>query len=120
MMMRQVDVLEVRPKKRVLSIRNRQEQFAFYSVIAAAGTARGLRSSCSFSPGLCCFHNSPGPAAAEHLRQKFVGQRDPLRINSVLAHEQPARQALIEFMQAVAGRDLGYLQPLRQNVPIKM
>src|SRR5437016_361387 len=60
------------------------------------------------------------PAAAEHLCQKFVGQRDPLGINSVLAHEKPARQPLVEFMQAVAGRDLGYLQPLRQNVPIEM
>src|SRR2546426_6006625 len=73
MMMRQVDVLEVRPKKRVLSIRNRQEQFAFYSVIAAAGTARGLRSSCSFSPVLCCFHNSPVRAEEGMWTEVCVG-----------------------------------------------
>src|SRR5437870_12816300 len=43
---------------------------------------RALQHSASYS--------DTGPAAAEHLRQIFVCQRDPLGINSVVAHEQLA------------------------------
>ena len=56
-----------------------------------------------------------GAARAQHLSKEFVGKGKNLRVDAILAHEEPAHQALLGFMQAVAGRELGHLHALHQG-----
>ena len=56
-----------------------------------------------------------GTSGTEHLGKKFVGKRKQLRIDAILTHQQPARQALLNLMQPVASRKLGDLHPMHQS-----
>lgn len=47
-----------------------------------------------------------GPSGPKHARQKFVGKGQNLGANSVLAHQQPACQALLSFVKPIAGGNL--------------
>lgn len=45
-------------------------------------------------------------ARAEHMRDKFLGQLESAFPDTILAHEQLARQAFADRMEAVAGGNL--------------
>src|SRR5262249_11785959 len=47
------------------------------------------------------------PPGAEHLRQKFMRDREIFGLDSILAHQQPARQPLLDFVEPVTGCNLG-------------
>ena len=53
-----------------------------------------------------------GPSGASHLGEEFVGQIQHLGIYAVLAHQQPASEALFEFMQTIASSHLCHLKTL--------
>src|SRR5580704_1745841 len=59
-----------------------------------------------------------GTPGAKHLGQELVGDVEYSRVDPVLAHEQPACQALLDFMQAVASSNLRDLQALDQHVAV--
>src|SRR5271170_7585394 len=65
-------------------------------------------------------HGDAGAASAEHVREKFLRQGHDVSAEAVLAHQQPARQALVHFMHAIAGGDMGCLhsESLRITVQI--
>ena len=46
---------------------------------------------------------------AEHVGKKLVGQVKAVAVGAVVAHQQPARQACLHFMEAVAGGGLRQL-----------
>src|SRR5579864_2457160 len=50
-----------------------------------------------------------GAPRAEHMRNKFLGQRKSGFPDSILAHQQPASQSLIDFMETVASGNLDCL-----------
>jgi len=45
------------------------------------------------------------------VREKFLRQWNSIATNPVLAHEQPARQSLRNFVKAIAGSNLHSLHP---------
>jgi hypothetical protein len=53
-----------------------------------------------------------GAAGAEHFGQEFLGEEEGWRTDSVFNHEEPAGQALFDFMEAVAGGELAKDQTL--------
>src|ERR1700704_2216409 len=52
-------------------------------------------------------HRHAGASSAQHLRKELLGERQNVLTNAVLAHQKPSRQPLVDFMEAVAGRNLG-------------
>src|ERR1700724_4420128 len=61
-----------------------------------------------------------GTSGAQHLRQEFVSERQKFRIDPILAHQQPARQALVYIMKAVAGGELRNLHSLHEGETTKL
>src|SRR5712671_2590678 len=51
------------------------------------------------------------PPGTKHVRKKFLRQWHYLTTNPVLAHEQPARQPLRNFVKTIAGSHLHRLHP---------
>ena len=47
-----------------------------------------------------------------------MSERQHLGIYAVLAHQQPAREALFHIMQAIACSDLRHLQLLHENIAL--
>ena len=60
-----------------------------------------------------------GPACAQHVGQKFLGQGHQVGADAVLAHQQPARQSFIHFVQPIAGRHLGSLHGQHLHVALQ-
>src|SRR3982074_2030884 len=58
------------------------------------------------------------PPGTQHVRKKFLRQGDQVATNPVLAHEQPARQSLRNFVKAIAGSNLHGLHPQFLRVAI--
>jgi len=50
-----------------------------------------------------------GAPRPEHMRNEFLGQRKSGFSHSILAHQQPPGQSLIDFMKAVASGNLDRL-----------
>src|ERR1700694_1243928 len=48
----------------------------------------------------------------QHLRQELVRDREKIRIDAIPAHQEPARQQLLDFMKPIASGDLRHLQSL--------
>jgi hypothetical protein len=59
-----------------------------------------------------------GASGTQHLSEEFMSHAKDFGIDAVLAHQQPTRQALFNFMQPVARRNLGYLQSLNEYVAV--
>src|SRR6185437_12427612 len=47
-----------------------------------------------------------GPAGAEHFCKKLLGQFEVVTLKAVPDHQQPASEALFDFVEAMAGRQL--------------
>ncbi len=47
-----------------------------------------------------------GASSPEHTRKKFVGERQNSTADSILAHQQPARQTLLNLVKAIAHSNL--------------
>jgi len=47
-----------------------------------------------------------GTPSPQHLGQEFMRDGEKFRVYAVLAHEQPAREALFDFVQAIACSNL--------------
>ena len=56
------------------------------------------------------YTRAPGP---QHAREQIMGEWQDFHTNPVLSHQEPARQALVHFVQTVAGSDLLGLQRLQ-------
>jgi len=54
-------------------------------------------------------------SSAEHLSQEIVSQGKQLRIESVLAHQQPAGETLFNAMEPVAGGKLCDLHAMHES-----
>ncbi len=88
-----------------------------------ANVAPGVRDEPGFLQHACRHGHARAPGS-QHLRQQVLGQGDGIRSDAFGAHQQPSRQSLFHFMQAIAGCDLrglhGHdlsklLQPLLQH-----
>ena len=53
-----------------------------------------------------CSDGHAGASGSQHARKKLVSKRQNGRAYSVLTHQQPARQTLLDLMKAVADGDL--------------
>lgn len=51
-----------------------------------------------------------GATCAQHLSEKFLGERHVFVADAVVAHQQPAGQAFFDTVQAVAGGQLRRLE----------
>ncbi len=51
-----------------------------------------------------------GAVCAKHGGKKIVGDGQNRRIDAILGHEQPAREALLDSVQTIAGGGLRHLQ----------
>lgn len=47
-----------------------------------------------------------GSAGAEHHREIFMGERNLIKIDTIVRHEEPTRTTLVNAVQAIAGRQL--------------
>ena len=56
-----------------------------------------------------CSHGHAGAAGPEHVGQKFLSQGNCFRVYAVAAHQQPARQSFVYFVQTITGSHLGAL-----------
>ena len=57
-----------------------------------------------------------GAAGAKHLREEFMSQGQGLGIDAILAHQQPAGEALIQLMKAVTSSNLAHLQTVHEGL----
>src|SRR5581483_201235 len=58
------------------------------------------------------------PAHAEHVREELLRQAEFVGAHPVARHEQPAREALLDLVKAVARRGLGNLGEQRVRVAV--
>ena len=71
-------------------------------ISAGIGNQAGLLQN---SGGQC----DAGTAGTQHLRQQLLGQRKTVSTHPVRTHQQPTAQPFFDFVQPVAGGDLGGL-----------
>ncbi len=60
-------------------------------------------------------HGHGGPARSQHHGQEVLRESEFFCLRAILRHEQPAREPLFRFMQAVATGDLCQGDPLVLN-----
>ena len=57
-------------------------------------------------------HGYAGATRTQHAGHQFLREGQGVHANPVLRHQEPTRQALVDFVQPVAGSDLLRLQSL--------
>ena len=60
-----------------------------------------------------------GTARAQHLSKELVSERKQSGVHAVLAHEKPAREALLNLMQTIARGQLCHLHAVHQGEAAK-
>ena len=95
----------------------RHSQLAFSRRSAVEDVDRAapeLRGAFAGEPG--ADRRDRGPRHAEQVGEGFLGQREAVAADPVAGKQQPARRALVEAVQAVAGHGLGEVAEHRHGV----